>query len=124
MDAMFDRTGRLVATSPRRRLRTAGVSTAGQVGDDRKLHELAEQIGRHWQFRYAINFQVIRDQDDRDLAHRTESPARRQRDILRDGRLRSVRRHDCPLEGRALAGAPRSLRVWRYWQEWTEADGS
>ena len=38
VDAIFDRDGKLVATSPRQRLRAAGVSTAGQVGQDAKLH--------------------------------------------------------------------------------------
>ena len=124
VDAMFDRTGRLVATSPRRRLRTAGVSTAGQVGDDRKLHELAEQIGRHWQFRYAINFQVIRDQDDRDWL--IELNPR-----LAGSAIFSAMAGCDPFaatialwRGEPWQGAPRSLRVWRYWQEWTEADGS
>ena len=66
VDAIYDRDGRLVATSPRRRLRSAGVSTAGVVEPDARLHALAERLGRHWQFRYAINFQVVRDETDRD----------------------------------------------------------
>jgi carbamoyl-phosphate synthase large subunit len=66
VDALFDRDGALVATSPRRRLRAAGVSTAGWVAPDAKLHELAARLGQRWQFRYAINFQVVRDEDGTD----------------------------------------------------------
>jgi len=62
VDALFSREGALVATSPRRRLRAAGVSTAGWVAPDRKLHDLAGRLGRHWKFRYAVNFQVLRDE--------------------------------------------------------------
>lgn len=66
VDALFSRDGALVATSPRRRLRAAGVSTAGWVAPDAKLHELAARLGRRWRFRYAINFQVLRDAEGAD----------------------------------------------------------
>lgn len=66
VDALFNRDGALVATSPRRRLRAAGVSTAGWVAPDAKLHELAARLGQRWRFRYAINFQVVRDEDGTD----------------------------------------------------------
>ncbi len=124
VDAMFDRAGALVATSPRRRLRVAGVSTAGLVGQDEKLHELARRIGEHWQFRYAINFQVIRDVDERDWL--IELNPR-----LAGSAIFSAMAGCDPFaatlalwRGEAWQGAPRNLRVWRYWQEWTENDRS
>lgn len=66
VDALFSREGNLVATSPRRRLRAAGVSTAGWVAPDARLQELAARLGRRWRFRYAINFQVVRDEQGTD----------------------------------------------------------
>jgi carbamoyl-phosphate synthase large subunit len=66
VDALYSRDGALVATSPRQRLRASGVSTAGWVAPDSKLHELAARLGRRWRFRYAINFQVVRDGEGTD----------------------------------------------------------
>lgn len=121
VDAMFNRDGRLVATSSRRRLRIAGVSTAGLVGFDERLHELAESIGRRWRFRYAVNFQVIRDQEDRDWL--IELNPR-----LAGSAIFSAMAGCDPFaaaialwKGEPWSGSPRGLRVWRYWQEYADS---
>lgn len=121
VDAIYDRDGQLVATSPRRRLRVVGVSTAGVVEPDEKLHELAERIGRRWKFRYAINFQVIRDQANRDWL--IELNPR-----LAGSAIFSTLAGCDPFaatlalwRGETWQGAPRRLEVWRYWQEFAES---
>jgi len=122
VDAVFDRCGRLVATSPRRRLRAAGVSTVGIVAPDENLHELARRVGRRWRFRYAINFQVIRDANGRDSI--IELNPR-----LAGSAIFSTMAGCDPFaatialwKGESWSGTPRVLRVWRYWQERTDAD--
>jgi carbamoyl-phosphate synthase large subunit len=122
VDAVFDRSGALIATSPRRRLRAAGVSTIGMVSPDDSLHELAAQLGRRWQFRYAINFQVIRDAAGVDWI--IEINPR-----LAGSAIFSALAGCDPFaatialwQGKAWSGAARELRVWRYWQEQTDGD--
>ena len=117
VDAMYDRDGRLVATSSRRRLRIAGVSTAGLVEYDEKLHALAERIGKRWKFRYAVNFQVIRDERDEDWI--IELNPR-----LAGSAIFSAMAGCDPFaaaialwKGEPWNGSPSRLRVWRYWQE-------
>jgi len=120
VDAMFDRTGRLIATSPRRRIRTAGVSTIGEVVPDGPLHDLAARLGEHWQFRYAINFQVIRDSAGYDWI--IELNPR----LSGSGIFSAMAGCDPFAATIALwkrepwMGVPRRLRVWRYWREMTE----
>jgi carbamoyl-phosphate synthase large subunit len=120
VDAIFDRQGALLATSPRRRLRAAGVSTAGIVEMDAGLHALAERLGRRWHFRYAINFQVIRDEGDRDWL--IELNPR-----LAGSAIFSTLAGCDPFaatlalfRGESWSGAPRRTQVWRYWQERAE----
>jgi carbamoyl-phosphate synthase large subunit len=122
VDAIFDRDGKLVATSPRRRLRSAGVSTVGSVGSDDRLHDLARQLGERWRFRYAINFQVIRDAEGRDWL--LELNPR-----LAGSAIFSTLAGCDPFaatlalwNGEPWHGSPRPLRVWRHWQERTDAD--
>ena len=124
VDAVFDSDGHLVGTSARRRLRTAGVSTVAVVGPDEKLHQLAERLGRRWRFRYAINFQVIRSVDDHDWI--IELNPR-----LAGSAIFSSLAGCDPFaatlalwKGESWHGRPRQLRVWRYWQEHTDADSS
>ena len=124
VDAVFGGDGRLVATSARRRLRAAGVSTVGVVGPDERLHQLAERLGRRWRFRYAINFQVIRSADDHDWI--IELNPR-----LAGSAIFSSLAGCDPFaatlalwKGESWHGRPRQLRVWRYWQEHTDADSS
>ncbi len=121
VDAIYGRDGRLVATSPRRRLRAAGISTAGVVEPDERLHELAERLGRRWGFRYAINFQVIRDEANRDWL--IELNPR-----LAGSAIFSTLAGCDPFaatlalwKGEPWQGAPRRLEVWRYWQEHSQA---
>jgi carbamoyl-phosphate synthase large subunit len=124
VDAVFGRDGQLLATSARRRLRAAGVSTVGVVGPDEKLHRLAERLGRRWHFRYAINFQVIRSADDHDWI--IELNPR-----LAGSAIFSSLAGCDPFaatlalwKGESWQGSPRPLRVWRYWQEYTDANSS
>jgi len=119
VDAIFDRAGRLIATSPRRRLRAAGVSTVGEVLPDERLHSLAEQLGKRWHFRYAINFQVIRTAEGRDWI--IELNPR-----LAGSAIFSTLAGCDPFAAtialwnhESWHGAPRRLRVWRYWEEIT-----
>jgi carbamoyl-phosphate synthase large subunit len=120
IDAIFDRGGNLVATSPRRRIRAAGVSTIGEVSPDRPLHDLAARLGQRWQFRYAINFQVIRDSTGYDWI--IELNPR-----LSGSGIFSAMAGCDPFaatialwSGEPWSGTPRRLRVWRYWQEISE----
>jgi carbamoyl-phosphate synthase large subunit len=123
VDAIFDGDGRLLATSSRKRLRAAGVSTVGDVEFDPALHALADRLGRVWSFRYAINFQVIRDDDGNDWL--IELNPR-----LAGSALFSAFAGCDPIAATiALAtGArweptrPRALRVWRHWSEWTQPE--
>ena len=122
VDAVFDRSGRLVATSARRRIRAAGVSTIGTVGPDARLHELAARLGQRWHFRYAINFQVVRDAGGFDWL--IELNPR-----LAGSAIFSALAGCDPFaatialwKGETWSGTARELRVWRYWQEWTEGD--
>ncbi len=119
VDAIFDRDGHLLATSPRVRLLAAGVSTVGEVRPDEKLHDLARILGRHWHFRYAINFQVIRDSGQRDWL--IELNPR-----LAGSAIFSTLAGCDPIaatlalwHGEPWQGCARPLRVWRYWQEHT-----
>jgi carbamoyl-phosphate synthase large subunit len=117
VDAVFDRSGHLIATSPRRRIRAAGVSTIGEVIPDHALHELARRLGERWRFRYAVNFQTIRDLEGRDWI--IELNPR-----LSGSGIFSAMAGCDPFaatlalwKGEAWAGAPRRMQVWRYWSE-------
>jgi carbamoyl-phosphate synthase large subunit len=117
VDAIFDANGKLLATSPRRRVRAAGVSTVGEVVPDAKLHELAAVLGRRWQFRFAINFQAIRDAAGKDWI--IELNPR-----LAGSAIFSTMAGCDPFaatlalwRGESWLGQPRSLQVSRYWQE-------
>lgn len=120
VDAIFDRAGRLVTTCARRRVRTAGVSTIGEVVLDSALEELAARLGRRWHFRYAINFQVIRDADGCDWL--IELNPR----LSGSGIFSALAGCDPFAATLALwrnepwSARPRPLRVWRYWQEMVE----
>jgi len=121
VDAIYDRDGSLLATSPRLRLRASGVSTAGAVQPDDRLHDLANRLGRRWRFRYAINFQVIRDEHDRDWI--IELNPR-----LAGSAIFSTLAGCDPFaatialwNGETWQGTPRRLEIRRYWQEWTDS---
>jgi carbamoyl-phosphate synthase large subunit len=120
VDAIFDRGGHLIVTSPRRRIRAAGVSTIGEVIPDQALHDLAVRLGKRWQFRYAINFQVIRDSEGRDWI--IELNPR----LSGSGIFSALAGCDPFAATIALwrrepwFAQPRRLRVWRYWQEMAE----
>lgn len=122
VDAIFDRQGKLLATSPRRRITAAGVSTLGEVLPDGSLHQLAEQLGRRWSFRFAINFQVIRDADHRDWL--IELNPR-----LAGSAIFSALAGCDPFaatialwKGDPWKGQARRIRVTRYWQEFVDED--
>ncbi|HVC02277.1 MAG TPA: ATP-grasp domain-containing protein [Steroidobacteraceae bacterium] len=120
VDAIFDRDGQLLATASRKRLLAAGVSTIGEVGFDPALHRLAERIGSNWHFKYAINFQCIRDGAGKDWI--IELNPR-----LAGSAIFSTLA-DCDpfsatialLSGGSWKGHPKRLRVWRYWKEMSE----
>lgn len=121
VDAIYDREGKLLMTSPRKRVRAAGVSTIGEVLPDERLHALAQQLGSAWKFRYAINFQVIRDVDGHDWI--IELNPR-----LAGSAIFSAMA-GCDPFAATLAlwqgstwkvSAPRPLKVWRFWAEHTE----
>jgi carbamoyl-phosphate synthase large subunit len=120
VDAIFDHDGRLIVTCPRRRIRAAGVSTIGEVIPDKRLHDLAVKLGEHWQFRYAVNFQVIRDGEGRDWI--IELNPR----LSGSGIFSALAGCDPFAATIALwkrepwFAEPRPLRVWRYWQELKE----
>jgi hypothetical protein len=119
VDAIFDRSGGLLATSPRRRLRATGVSTTGEVQPDSSLHALAVRLGERWPFRYAINFQVIRDAHGHDWIIEV-NPRLAGSAIF--STLAGCDPFAATLDlfaGREWHEAPRRLRVWRYWQELT-----
>lgn len=120
VDAIYDEQGKLIATSPRRRLRASGVSTIGAVVPDERLHRLAQALGERWRFRYAINFQVIRDVAGTDWI--IELNPR-----LAGSAIFSALAGCDPFaatialwKGEQWQGTPRPLRVWRYWQERAE----
>jgi carbamoyl-phosphate synthase large subunit len=117
VDAIFDRVGRLLASVSRKRLRAAGVSTIGEVGFDENLHRLAERLGRRWRFKFAINFQSIRDASGRDWI--IELNPR-----LAGSAIFSTLAGCDPFaavialsQGHSWQGHPKRLRVWRYWEE-------
>jgi carbamoyl-phosphate synthase large subunit len=119
VDAIFGRDGSLIATSPRRRMCTAGISTVGEVGPDKELHKLAERLGQRWHFRYAINFQVMRDIDDHDWI--IELNPRLAGSAIFSA-LAGCDPFDATIalwKGESWHGVPRRLRVWRYWEERT-----
>jgi len=120
VDAIYDRESRLLATSSRRRVKAAGVSTVGEVVPDAQLHILAAQLGMCWPLRFAINFQVMRDREGRDWI--IELNPR-----LAGSAIFSALAGCDPFaatiavwRGESWAGRPRPLRIWRHWQEWTE----
>jgi hypothetical protein len=123
VDAIYNRDGRLVATSPRRRVRAAGVSTIGEVVPDEQLHRLAAALGNRWRFRYAINFQVIRDGEKRDWLIEVNPR------LAGSGIFSAFAGCDpfaatiALWSGLPWQATPRPLRVWRYWQEHT-VDGA
>jgi carbamoyl-phosphate synthase large subunit len=120
VDAIFDREGRLLASVARKRLRAAGVSTIGEVGFDERLHQLAERLARRWRFRFAINFQTIRDANGHDwiieLNPRLAGSAIFSTLAGCDPFAATI----ALMEGNSWQGHPRRLRVWRYWEELTE----
>jgi hypothetical protein len=101
-------------------VRAAGVSIIGEVGFDEKLHRLAARLGQRWKFRYAINFQSIRDAQERDWI--IELNPR-----LAGSAIFSALAGCDPFaatvelaQGRSWQGTPpRNLRIWRYWDEFT-----
>jgi carbamoyl-phosphate synthase large subunit len=117
VDAIFGLDGALLATSPRRRIAASGVSTVGEVLPDARLHELARRLGGRWRFRYAINFQVIRDRDGRDwiieLNPRLAGSAIFSALAGCDPFAATIAIH----QRESWHGAARPLRVSRYWQE-------
>jgi carbamoyl-phosphate synthase large subunit len=117
VDAIFDGESNFVACSPRRRLRAAGVSTAGTVEPDARLEALARRLGERWSFRYAINFQVIRDETGMDWL--IELNPR-----LAGSAIFSTLAGCDPFaatialwKGERWQASARKLTVWRYWQE-------
>jgi carbamoyl-phosphate synthase large subunit len=117
VDAIFDREGQLLATSARKRLRAAGVSTIGEVGFDESLHRLAARLGQRWRFKFAINFQSVRDEQGQDWI--IELNPR-----LAGSAIFSTLAGCDPFaatlalsRGEPWNGHPRRLRVWRYWEE-------
>jgi carbamoylphosphate synthase large subunit len=120
IDAIYSLEGALLATSPRRRLAAAGVSTLGEVVPDAALHALAGELGRQWKFRYAINFQVIRDTSGRDfiieLNPRLAGSALFSAFAGCDPFAATIAIHS----GAPWQGRPSALRVARYWQEYIE----
>jgi carbamoylphosphate synthase large subunit len=120
IDAIYDQQGRLLASASRRRVLAAGVSTIGEVGFDPAFHRLAEQLGRRWRFKYAINFQCIRDGEGVDWI--IELNPR-----LAGSAIFSTLAGCDPIgatvalaTGGGWSGFPRPTRVWRYWQEMAE----
>jgi carbamoyl-phosphate synthase large subunit len=120
VDAVFALDGRLLATSPRRRITAAGVSTVGEVVPDARLHALALELGTRWSFRYAINFQVIRDAHGHDwlieLNPRLAGSAIFSALAGCDPFAATIAVH----RGAPWSGSARSLRVSRFWQEHVE----
>jgi carbamoyl-phosphate synthase large subunit len=120
VDAIYSREGKLLATSPRRRIAAAGVSTIGEVVPDAALHALAGALGRRWRFRYAINFQVIRDAAGRDflieLNPRLAGSAIFSALAGCDPFAATIAVHS----GIDWHGQARPLRVARYWEEYVE----
>jgi carbamoyl-phosphate synthase large subunit len=117
VDAIFDGAGRLLATSPRRRVRAAGVSTVGEVVPDARLHQLGEQLGRRWRFRYAINFQVIRDAQGRDWLIELNPRLAGSAIFSSLAGCDPIGATIAIATGKPWQGAPRPLQVSRYWQE-------
>lgn len=117
VDAIFDREGLLLATSARKRLRAAGVSTIGEVGFDESLHALAGRLGRRWHFKFAINFQSVRDEQGQDwiieLNPRLAGSAIFSTLAGCDPFAATIALY----RGDPWHGHPRPLRVWRYWEE-------
>jgi carbamoyl-phosphate synthase large subunit len=117
VDAMFDGAGALLATSARRRLSSAGVSTIGKTVADEQLNLLTRRLAERWRFRYAINFQVIRDPAGQDwiievnprMAGSAIFSALAGCDLFAATLAVS--------EGRHWSGFASPLSVLRYWQE-------
>jgi hypothetical protein len=83
---------------------------------------LAASLGQRWTFRYAINFQVIRDATQRDWL--IELNPR-----LAGSAIFSALAGCDPFaatlalwQGKSWQGQARRLRVWRYWQEFVESE--
>ena len=120
VDAIFSPDSRLLATVARRRIRAAGVSTIGEVVIDKALHGLAETLGRHWFFRYAINFQVIRDGNGRDWLIELNPRLSGSAIFSAYAGCDPIAATIALAQGEPWSGEPRPLRVWRYWQEFTQ----
>jgi carbamoyl-phosphate synthase large subunit len=124
IDAVFDSDGNLVGTCSRRRIRSAGVSTIGETSADRRHYELARKLGERWRFRFAINFQVIRDNSDRDWL--IELNPR----LSGSGIFSALAGFDpfagtiALAKGEKWSGVPKPLRVWRYWEQLIGDPGS
>ncbi len=118
VDAIFDRVGNFLVAIPRKRLSAAGVSTIGEVVHDDQLSELAKKLGNEWRFRYAINFQVIRDSEGKDWL--IELNPR-----LAGSAIFSTLAGCDPFDatvtlsqgGTWVVTQPKPLKVWRYWSE-------
>ena len=120
VDAIFARDGQLLATVPRRRIRAAGVSTIGEVVPDQALHALAARLGRQWQFRYAINFQVIRDVHGEDWLIELNPRLSGSAIFSAHAGCDPIAATIALWSGASWSAQPRPLRVWRYWQEFVE----
>jgi carbamoyl-phosphate synthase large subunit len=120
VDAIFGADSRLLATVPRKRIRAAGVSTIGEVIPDPALHALAERLGRRWPFRYAINFQVIRDLAGRDWLIELNPRLSGSAIFSAHAGCDPIAATIALSQGQSWSAQPRPLRVWRYWQEFTQ----
>ena len=120
VDAIFGRDGCLLATSARRRLRALGVSTVGEVTWDEKLHKLAQSLGQAWRFRYAINFQTIRDESGQDWIIELNPRLAGSAIFSSLAGCDPIAATLAIWRGESWNGHPRHLRVWRFWQELVE----
>lgn len=117
VDAIFGRDGCLLATSARHRLRALGVSTVGEVTWDERLHKLAQSLGHAWRFRYAINFQTIRDESGQDWIIELNPRLAGSAIFSSLAGCDPIAATLAIWRGESWHGHPRPLRVWRFWQE-------
>jgi carbamoyl-phosphate synthase large subunit len=120
VDAIFDREGRLLSSVARKRVRAAGVSTIGEVGFDEALHRLAGRLSERWRFKYAINFQSIRDANGVDWIIELNPRLAGSAIFSALAGCDPIAATIALATGESWQGRPRRLRVWRYWTEMTE----
>jgi len=65
IDALFSKNGQLIIISARRRDTSSGVSVIGTIVDPEPFFPIVEQISKVLKFRYLINIQIIKDDQDR-----------------------------------------------------------